>query len=366
MSYSFIAVADVHLGWKLFNLPELAQDLKDTFARVVDLAISLKVDYLFIAGDLFDTNKPSPDLVKFVKAQVKKLGMNGCIAAGIAGDHDKPINEASWIDLGNVIPINDLNDHRFVGYDYCDTSAHNVEALAKLEYKKEVEWVFLHGQVPGLFNFCAEKKLLDLKRLDVINNFPNLKGFILGDIHSPTETVIHDPKQERKTLPYLGYCGSLGVTKVDEVSNKKGILYYNGKELKRVNFELDRKFIPFEMGKPEDAINWVNKFQRFFLDWKAKKPVFIVDYNKDTKAHLHLLSPLYDVGIVKTKVSRKVDGEGSPEVINIRSELKTTDRATRVLKQIFPEKELFDIASKLISQDDPTLVLDKFKEEATK
>ena len=126
MAKSFIAIADVHLGAKLYNIPELGQDLKEDFSRLINLAISKKVDYLFIAGDLFDTNKPTPDLIDFVSNEVRKAGTNGCIVAGIAGDHDKPVNSASWIHLSKVIPINRLGDPSFLGFDYCDNSMDNI------------------------------------------------------------------------------------------------------------------------------------------------------------------------------------------------------------------------------------------------
>ena len=361
-NYTFLAIADVHLGFKLFNLPELAQDLKDNFVRAIDKALELKVDYLFVVGDLYDTNKPSPDLIKFVSDQVKRLGANGCLVAGIAGDHDKPINNSAWIHLSNMMPVNSIGDKRFVGYDYSDNSAENVEKLAQLTYKDKVEWIFLHGQVPGLFNFCAEKKMLDLKRLDLINTYSKLKGVILGDIHAPTESTIHDPRMLRNPLPYIGYCSSLGVVKTDEFGNKAGILYYNGNELTRVPFDPDRRFIKFDLGDSVEPINWVQKFERFFRDYKGKKPVFLIEYNNNSKHLLPLIAPLYEVGIVKTSISKRVSKESNEEeTINIRSELKTNNRTAMVLKELLPEKDVYDLTYQLINQEDPTVVLDAYK-----
>jgi len=364
--YSFLAVSDVHLGWKLYNLPELAEDLKGDFARAVDLAISLQVDYFFIVGDLFDINKPSPDLVKFVSDQVKKLGANGCIAAGIAGDHDKPINNAAWIHLTRVLPIKDLRDPRFVGFDYCDNSMDNVKAIDALDYKDKVEWIFLHGHVPELFGFPEEKKLLDLKQIDLIKDFPALKGVILGDIHQPTEGTIHDPKMVRDPLPYIGYCGSLGMVKSNEIGPKKqGLLHYDGKTLKRVKFNLSREFIKMDLSEAYDTINWVQKYTKFFQDHKGKPPVIVVEYDIDSKSKLADIAPLYDVAIVKTaQIKRKkVGDEEVKETVNIRSEIKTNDRVERVLKEEIPDKVIYDLTLGIIKSEDPTAILDKFKEE---
>jgi DNA repair exonuclease SbcCD nuclease subunit len=364
--YTFLAIADVHLGLKLFNLPELAQDLKDNFARIADLAIRLKVNYVFIAGDMFEHNKPSPDLIEFVRVQVKKLNANNIIVAGIAGDHDKPINGASWIHLCNVVPASQV-DKRFVGMDYCDDSPQLVTKLAQLTYKDKVEWIFLHGHVPELFKWAEEKKLLDIKQLDMLATFPNLKGVILGDIHVPTDSTIHDPTGLRSQVPYIGYCGSLGITKTDEIGQKTGILYYDGKVIKRVPFKLDRHFVRFHLSNSLEPINWVNKFTAFFRNHEGKKPVIIIEYDNKSKELLPITAPLYEVGIVKkarAKMKNSEEEEEQTETINIRSELKTNNRIESVLKEMLPDKESFDLVYSLLNNiEDPAMVLDELKEK---
>lgn len=367
MSYKFLAIADVHLGLKLFNLPELEQDMRDNFSRLVDLAIDLKVDYIFVAGDLYEHNRPAPDLIKFVRQQSDKLNANGIIIAGIAGDHDKPINNASWIQLSGIVPIQQIGN-QFVGLDYCDHSPLLIPKLAEINYKDEVEWIFLHGHVPELFKFSEEKKLLDLKQLNLIQTYPNLKGVILGDIHVPTDSKIHDPTGTKAQLPYIGYCGSLGITKTDEIGQKTGVLYFDGSTLKRHPFKLDRKFVRLYLGDSLEPINWINKFAAFFKSHEGKKPVIIVEYDKTCEERLPLIGPLYEVGIVKKlSIKRKSMDDGKTEekqVINLRSELKTNDRIEAVLKELLPEKEAFDFTHKLLNNlDDPTLVLDELKEK---
>lgn len=361
--YRFIAISDIHLGWKLFNLPELADDLKDAFIRAIDLAISLKVTHIFIVGDLFDTLKPTPDLVKLVKDQVKKAGEQGILVTGCHGDHDKLVNNVGWMSLTGVIPVNDINDQRFVGYDYTDNSADNIDKISKLTYKDKVEWIFLHGHVASLFGFCAEKKLLDLNKLDLITNFPALKGVILGDIHKPVDKTIHDPSLKRKDLPYLGYCGSLGIVKTDEVDSKKGILYYDGTRLQRVPFSMDRKFIKFSLANSLEPINWVNKFVKFFREAKGKKPIFLITYDKASSHLLPQLAPLYDVGIVRIIMEQSFEG-GVKETVNIRSELSLGGKVQTVLKELTSDKELQDFAFKLINSEDPTILLDQFKQKS--
>lgn len=369
MAKSFIAIADVHLGAKLYNIPELGQDLKEDFSRLINLAISKKVDYLFIAGDLFDTNKPTPDLIDFVSNEVRKAGTNGCIVAGIAGDHDKPVNSASWIHLSKVIPINQLGDPSFLGFDYCDNSMDNIAKIAEHENKEELEWIFLHGQVPELFGFVEDKKRLDFKNVDLINNFPKLKGVILGDIHVPSEGEIHDPKMLRKDLPYIGYCGSLGMVKPSEIGHKKGVLYFDGEKLGRLKFEMTRKFVKLNLGDSLAPINWVQKYANFFKAETGKKPLFVVEYDAKSQELIPQTLPLYDVGLVKlarvkAKPDETSDDEDETEAVNIRSELNTKGRIDKVLKTEIADLAAYTLASALLHNDDPTAILDKFKEDS--
>ncbi|HEY8402115.1 MAG TPA: metallophosphoesterase, partial [Cytophagaceae bacterium] len=344
-------------------IPELAQDLKDCFQEACALAIKLKVKYLFIVGDLFDHNRPSPDLIDFVAKQVRVLNMNGIIVAGIAGDHDKPVNNTAWIHLTGVIPINHIQDCRkFVGFDYTDNSQENVNKLQTLDYASEVEWIFLHGQTPELFTFCDDKKRLDFRQIDLLNLFPRLKGIILGDIHNPVEGTITDPAMKREE-PYIGYCGSLGVVKLPEINNKTGVLHYDGKKLQRVPFELPRQIIKVYINDLLGPINLVNKYTNFFKDNKGKKPLFVVEYDKSSKDKLPQLGPLYDVGIVKTIVVNS-NSEEEEEVVNIRSELKTKDRIETALRESTEDEVVIKLIQQLIDNpDDFKSVLDNYKKE---
>ena len=358
--YSFIALADLHIGWKLFNLPELAQDIKENFVKALDIALAKKVNYIFIVGDLFDINKPSPDLIEFVAEQVKRMAANGIVVAGIAGDHDKPVNGSTWVHLTGILPINDISPS-FVGYDYSDNSQENIDKLAAIEDKSEIEWIFLHGQVPELFSYTEDKKKLDIKSLDVMNTFPALKGIVLGDIHTPIDGVLSDPAQVRKDEPWIGYCGSLSIIKTDEIGTKEGILYWDGSKLSRIPFQLDRQFISLDIATSVKPINWIEKYKRFFQDNTGKKPVFVISYDKQSQKSLVEAGPLYEVGIVKTIKTKKYNDV--KEVINIRSELKTNNRIEATLKDAAQEQEVYDLILATLNSDDPKAVLDKFKQE---
>jgi len=86
--------ADVHLGAPFAFLGkrgrEQREQLKATFSRVVDLALTSQVDALLIAGDLFDSAYPHPGLVGEVIYQLRRLDSQGIWTLISPGTHDRP------------------------------------------------------------------------------------------------------------------------------------------------------------------------------------------------------------------------------------------------------------------------------------
>ncbi len=86
--------ADVHLGAAFRFLGprgrEQREQLKATFSRVVDLALTSQVDMLIIAGDLFDSPFPPAALVAEVEYQLARLDSEGIWTVIVPGTHDRP------------------------------------------------------------------------------------------------------------------------------------------------------------------------------------------------------------------------------------------------------------------------------------
>jgi exonuclease SbcD len=103
-SVRFIHTADLHLdspfkGLSRWNA-DLAERLKDasfkSFRIIADLCITEKVDFLIIAGDIFDSeNKSLAAQLKFV-AELKRLSENGISSYFVCGNHD-PLK--SWMEV---------------------------------------------------------------------------------------------------------------------------------------------------------------------------------------------------------------------------------------------------------------------------
>ena len=354
--YSFIAISDVHLGWKLYNQPELEQDTKDIFVRVCDKAIELKVTYLIIVGDLYDTNKPTPDLISFTKGQIDRLRSQGITVLGIAGDHDKELNGETWVSISGVERLDRVP--YFAGHNYDDNPEVVLNYFRRKSYKEDVEWLFAHGQEPSLFNFTTEKKRLDFMNFPLQELYPNLRGVILGDVHRAFGKMV--PFGSREI--YLGYCGSLAYIKADEVGHKLGPLHFDGEKLERLPILPDRDFIVIQF--TANSIETVEPFVYYekYKNHKGKRPIFLIEYDATTRDKLTLFNQLYEVGMVKSTQKKKESEDGREQTnVNIRSELNNKDRVATVLQELCPDKELYNLVHSLLNTVEPKTVLDEFK-----
>jgi DNA repair exonuclease SbcCD nuclease subunit len=353
----FISIADLHLSWKLYNIPELEQDLKDIFSRIVNIAIERKVNCLVVVGDLFDDNEPTPDLVIFVKKEIQRLWDDGVNIYGIAGDHDKSINGENWLKVCGIDPVDKIPE--FAGIDFCEPKLVK-EYLVNKPNKELVNWIFLHGQIPSWFPYIDEKKRLDFSTFPIFDLYPNLKGIILGDIHEPKTGTISDHGKEA----FLGYCGSPGIIKSDEINKKAGLIYCQNNTLQpRIPFPLDRDFIKIDFTGSNSEIFNVYLFLQKYKDHKGKKPIFRVEYDKDSQNKLDKLKPLWQIGIVESTQVKSLDKDKPKESINIRAELSTDERMSQVLLESCPDKDIYDLLYELLTTAEQKAVLDKFKDK---
>lgn len=358
VSSSFLATADWHVDKKLFNFPELRQDLRDCAEDAVNRAIQLNVENFIIVGDVVETNRPDENTINFLISLRNKLEKAGINPLALAGDHDVPSDNISWIN--DVAGFRPISEHpKFIGINYDLRGNVVIEKLdQQVKQKPEVEFIFLHGQVPELWPFCEEKKLLPLNGWFKNHSVPNLKGFVLGDIHKPFESTFVKDKQEI----YVGYCGSLGVTSSDE-TDKTGYIYYDGAKLKRESYILPRSFIKYEVTK--DTIqNYVANKDKLLSQLKSfsKKPILLLHYASDILDQLDQLNYVYEQALVKRI---KIKTEENVPYINLRSELKTNDRIVTALRQVdsLSDPCSFELALNLLGYlNNAKTILDKFKE----
>src|SRR5690348_1898289 len=99
MRASFIHVADTHLGYEQYGVRERFNDFSQAFWDIVDDTIRRNVDFMVIAGDLF--NKRAIDAQTLIHAieGLKKLKDRGIPVIAIEGNHDRSYyrDGISWL-----------------------------------------------------------------------------------------------------------------------------------------------------------------------------------------------------------------------------------------------------------------------------
>ncbi len=93
----FAHIADCHIGgWSELKLKELNLEV---FCKSIEICISRNVDFVLIAGDLFNTALPSIDLIKRTTLELKRLkdANIGCYI--IAGSHDYSPSGKTMLDV---------------------------------------------------------------------------------------------------------------------------------------------------------------------------------------------------------------------------------------------------------------------------
>ncbi|MBS3074483.1 exonuclease SbcCD subunit D [Candidatus Pacearchaeota archaeon] len=93
----FAHLSDCHLGsWRH---PELQELNMACFRRTIDICIKEKLDFVIIAGDLFDSPYPPIEILKDAFREIRKLKDSGIPCFFIAGSHDFSSSGKTFLDV---------------------------------------------------------------------------------------------------------------------------------------------------------------------------------------------------------------------------------------------------------------------------
>lgn len=93
----FVHFADCHIDG--YKDPRLAKLGHDNFKYVIDFAIKKEVDFILLAGDLFNTALPRVDALKFVTGQFKRVAEKNIPIYIIPGSHDYSPHGRTMLDV---------------------------------------------------------------------------------------------------------------------------------------------------------------------------------------------------------------------------------------------------------------------------
>jgi DNA repair exonuclease SbcCD nuclease subunit len=155
----FIHTGDLHLGYKFSSsyseetLKILKENQKKLIKDIITLANDKKVDYIFIAGDLFDTKNPDDELYTLVTEEFKKTDGKIFISAG---NHDpytpdsvylKPFPENTVIFPGEITSYS-FDDCDIYGYSFVNShKADNSFSGFKVKDENNISIMVAHGDL---------------------------------------------------------------------------------------------------------------------------------------------------------------------------------------------------------------------------
>lgn len=93
----FAHMGDCHLGsWRQ---PELQELNFKSFEKAIDICIQDKVEFILMAGDLFDSAYPPIEILKRTFAEFRRLKEAGIKVFMIAGSHDFSVSGKTFLDV---------------------------------------------------------------------------------------------------------------------------------------------------------------------------------------------------------------------------------------------------------------------------
>ncbi|MBN1876917.1 MAG: DNA repair exonuclease [Anaerolineae bacterium] len=224
MPITFMHIADIHLGYQQYGLQERFDDFSRAFLNLVNQAIARQVQFVLLAGDLFEKRTVDPLAMRVAVEGLVQLHEAGIPVLAVEGNHERAYyqEQYSWMDfldaLGYLRLLNPcfeggvplLEPHgedggayvdleggiRVYGLQYYGASISRAvqgfaEAVTEMDHSAvRYTILMLHAGLEGQLEHVGRLKYNDLAPLrDVVDYVA------LGHIHKPyiVENWIYNP-----------------------------------------------------------------------------------------------------------------------------------------------------------------------------
>src|SRR3989344_564830 len=190
----FAHISDVHLGgWR----QQPMQDLNfEAFRKTIDFCINEGVNFVLIAGDLFDSAYPSIEILKSTFYEFKRLKEARIPCFIIPGSHDYSVSGKSFLDVLEKagFSVNIANFEERDGKIFLNSTIFENIALYGYPGKKaglevpDLRKIALNDS-PGMFKILALHTTLDKAKgnlpIDAIeaDSLPKVDYYALGHLH---------------------------------------------------------------------------------------------------------------------------------------------------------------------------------------
>ncbi|MFL0247885.1 metallophosphoesterase family protein [Candidatus Clostridium stratigraminis] len=226
-NFKFIHAADIHLGSNLHIRQKsnkgLAEKIDnavyDSLERIINIAISEKVKFILLSGDIYDRDSRSVKANSFFVKQCLRLKDENIDVFIIGGNHDPARENSEYFKLPSNVhifsaekaEIFELKDYKqniyckIIGQSYRDTSdSRKIFENYKLIKDNIITVAMLHTQLDKSNNYipCT---FSDLKAIE------NIDYWALGHIHKPQVINGHVPYAIYPGIPQGRDSGEEGI-----------------------------------------------------------------------------------------------------------------------------------------------------------
>ena len=255
--FSFIHLADVHLGYEQYNLAVRRDDFARAFHEAVDKALELKPDFIIIAGDLFHQARPTNTTLENAVQNFRRLREAGISVLVVDGSHDTAPN----IITGTI--LNPLDSAGLIYYlprheEACwKNDSCYVYGIPNFRTRQRTE-----RQLPAFYELKKPKPKMDKFNIFVFHMALDIPEIMKGRPSTFAEASpdyipqgfdyyagghLHIPWQLPFKRSLLVYSGSTETVSYEDAEVEKGFYYVevNRKdeiEINRIKLESPRRF----------------------------------------------------------------------------------------------------------------------------
>ncbi len=279
--FSFVHLADIHLGYMQYNLTERREDFTRVFVEAVEKTLKLKPSFVLLAGDIFDSPRPSNQTLATAIRELRKLKEAGIKVFAVDGSHDLEPNIMTGtilVPLHNAGLINYLP--RLEGSCWVDENYYIYGVQSSRSLREADEKILRHIREkppkpkPNLFNIFVFHGALDNPKYVPPYLKPDIRMEYLPEgFNYYAGGHVHEPTIQKFKTGILVYPGCLETTTYTEAKISKGFYYVEVESLdsppkiERIEIENTRRFVVEEKdfsGKLPDqitleAINQISK-----------------------------------------------------------------------------------------------------------
>jgi len=257
--FSFVHVADLHLGYAQYNLDVRREDFDNALREIVDKTIELQPNFMIIAGDLFHHARPSNVTLEAAITNFRRLRDAGIPVLAVDGGHDSAPNVITGTILSPLDSaglIHYLPRHEGASWHNKNCYVYGVPNFRTRRRTEEQLPIFLEQNKPSpdpsLFNIFLFHMALDLPYVTPPHIEAEASPELMPDgFNYFAGGHVHQPSINKFKSGLLVYSGCTETVNYDDAKIDKGFYHIEVNEkgvpkLNRVNLETTRKFVVLE------------------------------------------------------------------------------------------------------------------------